>query len=165
MSNNFKDLGNGMVSLHPEKSIEINIGNYPELKELPLTIKSDDKHFTWDGQAQGTVITGKSKPIVMGIGCEMPEAGTTEYAERLALLGRIKFDIVMPKRMFNAKKAQALVTKTFKSPAMKAKSVEQVTAIAEYVFDAKAKDEMVKAGTANVNGTGNAVVVEKPNMF
>lgn len=165
MSNNFKELNDGMVTLHPEKSIEIKLANYLELKELPLTIKDGDDHFKWDGQNKGAKIEGKSKPIVMGIGCEMPEAGTDAYTERLQLLGRIKFDIVMPKRMFNAKRSIALVTKTFKSPAMKAKSEEQVKAISEYIYNDADKTEMVKAGNANVNGTGNSVVVKKPDMF
>lgn len=163
--NNFKDLGNGYSSLHPEKNLVINVDNYPILKDIQLTIKQDDDYLLWDGSKAGDKTDNKPLSLGKGIGAILPDSDSPEYRSVLKQLQEVKLALTLPQRMFNFRKARALVIKTLKSPAMKVKDKAQAEGIKSYVHRDDDKAEFDKVVDANLNGTGNAVMVDKPNMF
>jgi hypothetical protein len=162
---NFKNLGDGYVSLHPEKNLAIKADNYPILHEIQLTVKDGDDYFKWDGKAKGDKLDKTPLSLGKGVGAVLPASDSPEYRSVLTQLQEVKLALTLPQRMFNARRARALVIKTLKSPAMKVKDSAQAQGIKSYMHREDDKAEFDKVVDANLNGTGNSVVVDRPNMF
>ncbi len=152
-----------LLQLVEEKhKLALDLDAFPELSKLELAIKADDVYYAWDGTTRGEVLTSTPKSLGKGAFAQMPDSEAAEYAGTLEIIKHIKAAVMLPVRLYNAKKARALVFSTLRSALNK---VTEARGEAIKTYLKPDQEEEAKIVAANVAGTKRGIAVDRPTMF